>query len=210
MTAASRAIPPTTSSHNNAGGPSPASASSTMGTGVALGVGAAVGSAVGVAVGAGVGVGSGVGVGDGVDVAVGAGVGDGVGVAVGIGGDRRLRSWRCRGFRPWPLPSASDVGVDVGAGVGGGADAKLPVPGDSTFLFVLVPDDAGEDVLPLRGGDDHHVGESGVAKQVEANDLPLFCNLVVRQRRADEGEALRQRLHHLAEGAVVAGGDGDP
>ena len=82
--------------------------------------------------------------------------------------------------------------------------------GNGPFLAVDVPDDAGEGVLSLDGGDGHDVGETGVPKQVDANSLSLHVFLGVTQARADEGEALRQRLHHLAESAVVAGGDGDP
>ena len=199
--------------HRKPGGPASASGAATAT--VAVGEGVAVGSGVGVAVGAGVavGVGSGVavgsGVGSGVDVAVGSGVGDGVGVEVGSG-----------------VAVGSGVGVAVGTGVDVGrglwrgrrrrrrswrrADAELGVAGDAAFRAVGVPDDASEGVPPFRSGNGYHVVDAGVAKQVEANDLRLLLNLAARKRRALEGEAVRQRFHHLPEGAIVAGGDGDP
>ena len=116
-------------------------------------------------------VGSGVGVGDG--VAVGAGVGDGVGVSVGTGVAVGSGVGVAVGSGV-AVAVGTGVGVDVGAGVGGGPTRNCVCPATVRSSLSLVQDSAGEDVLPLRGGDGHHVGEAVVAKQVEANDLPLL------------------------------------
>ena len=90
------------------------------------------------------------------------------------------------------------------------ADAQLHVAADSLLLAVGVLDDAGEGVSSLHVRDRYRVGEAAVAQQVELDGLPFRRKLGVVKAGTDESEALRQRLDHLAEGAVVAGGDGDP
>ena len=123
--------------------------------------------------------------------------------------DRRgrwLRGWRGRGFRRG-VAVGTGVGVDVGAGGGPTRNCVWPPMVRSwRSAFLMTPVKV---YCPSWWGR-RRCSEAGVAKQVEERTSCPSSTGNPGVVEADEGEAVRQRLLHLPEGAVVAGGDGDP